>query len=574
MTLYIDRILLLIKDCERKTLYRHILFFTLTLIIVCMYGYYFGTYDQVIHIPFLKKIANPALFPGDHFFDLRYKHYSLFWYGLIPFYKAGILEVSMFVIHLITVYLTFWAIWRLTQTLFQNALSSFLAVIAMMMPHLGFSGFPFFEFSLLNRSFALPFELIALQWYLENKTTRAVLLLGVMFNLHAISVNFLMAMILFDMVLRVREYGVRRIIKTLLVFVVGALPVIIWKLSQSGAGLAANHEWFDIINRAVFAHVFQFFNLHNPHVILLTFGGISTLILFFIFVRDRGRIFQNKEPSVIRKNARLHESMTHFIFAGIIILCIQLIASHLAPSAILVAAQITRVGVFITLFCYLYGADYIARRSSQDAPHKIILLTLGLILSYTPLIFLLALFFYKKVTRPVVIWLVTSVMVLILAVTTVFSYHFDVWRPGIHIYPEDNPFNTVQIWAKNNTPVDAIFLTPPDLYWLYDTEWRVLSERSTVATFSELNEAAFEPEYIGYWKPRFEDVAPGALAQFKGNYLDNIQITRSAFQGLNTAQLLFVAHKYHASYIVIEKPYTYDLPVVYENEQFRVYSVK
>jgi hypothetical protein len=77
-------------------LYRLALFGTATFVSVLFTGYYFGTFDQAIHIPFLKKDVYPGLFPNDPFFDLRFTHYSFFWFPFLYIYRAGLLEPAMF----------------------------------------------------------------------------------------------------------------------------------------------------------------------------------------------------------------------------------------------------------------------------------------------------------------------------------------------------------------------------------------------------------------------------------------------------------------------------------------------
>lgn len=563
MSTLVKNIKSLSEHCESKPLFRHILFFVLTLVVVLLYGYYFGTYDQTSHIPFLKKTVDPTLFPGDHFFDLRFTHYSFFWFLFIPFYKLGVLEISMFIAHVAVVYATIWAIWRLSKTFFHNALTSLIAVTVMIFPHFGFSGFPFFEFSIVNRSFALPFELLAFSWYLERKTLRAFLLLGIMFNFHVISVNFVMGMIMFDILLRLREFGFGRLLKHLLVFVISASPVIIWKLSESGVGLAANKEWFDILDRAVFAHLFHFVSFDVPYINLITLGGVATLILFFAFQKSKKHISNTVDISSV-----------NFMYAGIFILLVQLVASYMAPSSIIIAAQITRVGVFIVLFCYLYGSHYVAKLLDDHKPHVFLTWFLGLLLSFTPMTLLLLYVLRKKIHNLHMSKLFIFLISLMYVVSLLLALNFKLWGPGVYIFPQKNAFNDVQLWAKANTPKDALFITPPEQFWMYDTEWRVLSERSTVSTISELLEGAFDPGYIQYWKPRFEDVAPGALEQFRSNFYDNLAITKRAYYSLSTNKLLEIAHKYHASYLVVEKPYTHNLRIVYQNAQFIVYKVK
>src|SRR5919109_1118140 len=83
---------------------RHLFFLAATLFTVVFVGYHFGTFDQTIHIPFLKKYVDPTLYPNDPFFELRFQHYSYFWFLIRPFYRLGVLEEALFVCHLAATY--------------------------------------------------------------------------------------------------------------------------------------------------------------------------------------------------------------------------------------------------------------------------------------------------------------------------------------------------------------------------------------------------------------------------------------------------------------------------------------
>jgi len=560
---FTHNLLSLVHALDAKPYHKHLLFAFLTAVAVMLYGYYVGTFDQVSHIPFLKQSVDPTLYPNDRYFDLRLTHYSFFWQFFTPLYQAGLLEIALFVVHVGVVYLTFWGVWTLTHTMFRDTLVSFLSVCAMLFPHFGFSGFPFLEFSLLNRTFALPFELFALSWYFKKKTYRAMILLGLLFNIHVISVNFVMAMIMLDLVLRVKDFGWRNIIKHGILFTLFASPVLIWRLSKPSGGIAANWEWFDILDRGVFAHLFHFISFEAIYIPLITLGGIATIVLTFLFIRERHT--QDKITDI-------DTSVRHFMFAGMLILCVQLIATYITPSALIIQAQITRVGVFLMVFCYVYACAFVAERMrNSPTRHTASLWFLILIFSFTPFLLLLAYWLRNYVTRLRDVRPLVIVFVGVYAYALALAYHFALWRPGVYIYPPDNAFNQVQRWAKDNTPKNAIFITPPHMFWLYDVEWRVLSERSSVSTISELLEAAFDPGYIPYWKERFADVAPGALEKFNRNFYVNLALTADAYRSLTTEDLVRIGKKYDATYAVTIKPTKYKLPVAYENDQYHVY---
>lgn len=554
-------IVLLSEIMHKKPIIKHFVYFTLTLGVLILYGYYFGTFDQASHIPFLKKNADPLLFPNDRFFDLRNEHFSYFWLFFIPLYKLHILEISMFFIYFITTYLTFWSIWNLAITLFKKPLSSLLCLLALSFPHFGFSAFPLFEFSLLNRTFTLPFELIALNWFLQKKYIRSFFLLGLLYNLHVISVNFFLAMMLFDMFMRVGQNGIKRIFISLAVFLMGAFPVLLWKIkSGQTSSFTPQWKWFKLLDNAFFNHLFHFFTFSNPYTLPLTLGGIASLYLLL----NISKKYKND----------LHLSIFHFTVAGIGVLLIQAAATNIYPISLIIQFQIMRVGVVLMLFSYLYLSDFVAQLIVEDKNHHISFVWLiALTLSFTPLLFLIIYLMRRFIRSSTQALSLALFMVFIFIAALIVSYRLDLWKPGIHIFPAHTSFYEVQEWAKNNTPTNTVFITPPYKWSFYETEWRVGSQRSTVSTFSELLEAAFDPTYVSYWKKRFNDVAPGSISQFKGDYLKNLIIIKNAYNSLSRNDLIRVGNTYRASYVVIEKPHALTFPVIYENKDFYVYKL-
>ena len=82
---------------------------------------------------------------------------------------------------------------------------------------------------------------------------------------------------------------------------------------------------------------------------------------------------------------------------------------------------------------------------------------------------------------------------------------------------------------------------------------------------------------MDYWKPRFEAVAPGALAQFRGNFFENLDITAQAYYSLSAEDLLNVARAYSASYLVVEQSHElieFRDVKVHENGQFIIYDLR
>jgi len=137
-------------------------------------------------------------------------------------------------------------------------------------------------------------------------------------------------------------------------------------------------------------------------------------------------------------------------------------------------------------------------------------------------------------------------------------YNFNIHFPKI---PQDNWLD-VQIWVRDNVPKDAILIVPP-----YMSDFRFLSERAVVAQFLDGTFLNFDPEYGNVWYSTISDICNGLECE-SWNCLDYCRI---GYDSLNEEDLQVITTKYHAEYIVIEKPKNINLNVIYENDGFLIY---
>lgn len=548
----------------RSARWRHALFAVLTVVTVAVVGYHYGTFDQSIHIPFLKKYVDPTLFPNDLFFEMRHQHYSYFWFLFQPVYQAGgetALILTLFVSHLAVTYLTFWVYWLLVEMLLPTPLARLFGLVGLAIPHLGFAAFPIIEFSLLNRTFALPFMLLALVVHLRGHTFWALALLGVMFNFHVLSVQFVLPLLLLDSVLRLKQVGWLKLAAGLVVFGLGTIPVLLWKASGPPVDFSVRPEWFNIIASGMFAHLF-FVIASYPYVPLITLCGLSALGLYLIA--------RQAHPTWPHRAA-----VTHFVIAVLLVIGVQSLLMSLYPITIVAQAQVMRIGLYVTLLGYLYFAGHLAELWEQRAlaPLDFGLLTAATLSPLPPVALgVWAVQHFARAAR----WQRLATGATLVALTT-FAFAvpmaYDIWGPGISVFPAQTPWVQMQHKAKAVSAKEALFITPPEIWWFYTPDWRVFSERSTVVTLSELLEIALVPDNITQWRARMDDFAPGAVAQFNGNFFDNRAFVHAAFYQLTTADFARLAAKYGASYLVVEKPYTYDFPVICENTEFVLYQL-
>ena len=545
----------------KKTLLRYIFFLGVALLAIWVNGYHFGTFDQVVHIPFLKKLSDPGLYPNDPFLNLRSEHYSFFWQMFIPAYRVGILEPVMFGVHILATFGLVWIFWELTGALFQNNLANLFSVILLIFPHMGMPGFPIVEFSLLNRTFVLPFILGAILLYLRRRYLLAFLLLGITFNIHVVYAGFALVMILFDLCLRLPEVGWKNLVSGVAVFIGASLPILVWRTGSVPIDLQVRPDVLKLVSSALLAGVYYFF-LATPQILLGTLHGFATLAFFGL-----GRQLKLSDHD---------RTMTNFVLAIGMVLLVQLLTTYSFPITFILQLQILRIGVFLMLFGYIYFAGYLANHLQQWSLRAIPagLVVVSFIAYPSPLLPLLFLALNRWMDKYRWRQLAgTSVFCLILVVSLFSGFQSGIWSPGYFIFEPKTAWTQTQDWARNNTPREAMFITPPEILSHYIPDWRTFSERGTLATLVEIFEFP-HPEYFPSWQKKFEALAPTAITQFNGNYLDTFSITRAAYYSLKPEDYLRIAQEHQIRYLVVEKPHLQPFPTIYENEGFAIYDLQ
>ncbi len=553
----------------------HLLFAAATVLTIRLMGYDFGTFDQTLLLSIFKHSVDPTLYAADPFTALMASHVSFFWDLFIPAYRLGLLEPTVFVAYVLVTYLFFWSVWSLTQALFKSNLASAIGVVALLLPHFGLVGFTQLTFSLVNWNAVLPFTLWALTLYLRRRYLAAFALLGVLYNFHCLSVNFALGLIVFASLADLRRVGAHRgaggrsLLAGLAVFVVLALPVLAWRAAGDPIDFSLRPEWASLLIDRVNPTLYQVFGT-NPLVLVDTASFAAMVAMFFIARRLA-------PPAPPQGTAGAARTSLSWMAAILLVAVVEWVVSTWLPVTILVELQLGRVGVYAIVLGYVYFAHYLAAAYQAGRLSRLELIALVLALALPPLAFLALGLWALGRWLPAARWRPVVVGGLALGVfgaTLPVAAQMGLWDPRVQVEARRDPWYAAQVWARDHTLKQAVFMTPPQIHGFFVPGWRVYSERATVVTLYDVIDIGYTPSYLDTWRPRFEAVAPGALARFRGNPAENAALAASAFYGLTDAQMLAVARQYGASYLVVERPHLRPWPVAYANQAYVIYDLR
>lgn len=552
----------LVEELNRSLWKRLLLFFGLTMLAIMINGYHFGTFDQVFHIPFFKAYQDPTLYPRDPFLQLKDYHFSYFWSIFIPAYKTGWFEPALFITHVIVTFSTFWAFWELCETMFHNPTANVLMTFALAFPHIGFPGFQIIEFSLLNRTFAIPFLLWAITLYFRRHYFWSALLLGLMFNIHLVYTVFVVGMLAMDLLFNLKSLNWKKLLPALIIFALLFMPMFIQKEGVApGLDFTLRPDLAKLESSSTLYTVYYPIGT-QPYVLASTLQGLACMAIILLAMRfhpvpDTDKVTRN------------------FLYAIVIVVLVGSLASWFLPVTFIIQFQMIRIGVFLLYFAYLYLINLVAVTIESESSSKWfkILLVFTTVMVIFPVVPLLIWLLRRTRLKQIKAVGVIAAILAMAAMEIGGAISANLFAPGIHIYGLRSDWRDVQDWARHNTSKEAMFITPPYIFWHYESDWRVFSERGTLVTICESMELHYDPPFASEFVPRLNDLAPGAIEKFDGNYYHTFESVREAFETLTDEDFERLADKYAIDYLVLPSHTSSDLPVIYRNPSYTVYNL-
>jgi hypothetical protein len=337
------------------------------------------------------------------------------------------------------------------------------------------------------------------------------------------------------------------------VLLIAIFIALMWKKQVTQPGQAVGFAAFVCIG-GIFLNIINNSTILNPIVVLLQFWecGFLVISVFYIFVSQL--LFERIEKG--------------FILSSIIIL---LVSDYQMRSIIL---------LFTFIIDPYLKKIWPEKRLLNDSIVSIInLMTIFLLSKVIPRDWLQN--SYTHIPNNLLIILVISLIIIIIVrqysyrtviISTVIGFFATILLTGAYVGIQQGYLNSdlsldeVANFAINKTPIDATFITNPEM-----SNFQVISQRSTFVSFKHV--PAYDITQIPEWYYRMKllhvvpDINPKEINQLISKDWDR-------YNNLSTHDFLQIKKQYDfVDYAIVKNDTNLELPLVFMNKKYKIYSL-
>ena len=557
-------------------------------------GYRFGGGNHSVQIPILKHYADGSLYAGDLLMTTLDGYTTCFFPLMAPVTRAaGNVELPYFVTYVVCHGATLAALYALSLLAFGHGPSAWLACALYLLNPLSLAGESSLASRLQHGHVATPLLLWAIFLYLRGRVVLAFALCGLAFNLHGLYSLYVAAMLATDGALRSRAWRPARMVAALALFAVLASPALVWLLRSSdpvpGGSLA---PWLEIMRERSALHTFP---LSQPAAV---YGSYLLLVAAGVLGWAIAGASALRRPSL------------HFALAVAVLCLAGLVFAEWWPVPLVIKAQLLRSTKWLTYLALLYLGRLLVLSWSWGLLARIGAVACGLsLVLQEPLLLAVGVACYLleagRWELPVIAVGAAALLVaaltgaaavpdglgvprltarledalgdhrlvtclaLFLLVRAAAQGRFEKWAlsaatavsclyvlPALYLASREatrsQSWNEVQAWVRDNTPRDAVILTPP-----YRDGFRQFSERAIVGEWKDGTQQFFDVPFTFEWHRR--------MTQLGGQ-------TR-AFDNLDPSMLLALGREYGAEYVVVPGRVRHPFPKLFQNSVAAVYRL-
>jgi hypothetical protein len=169
---------------------------------------------------------------------------------------------------------------------------------------------------------------------------------------------------------------------------------------------------------------------------------------------------------------------------------------------------------------------------------------------------------------------------LILSMFLLYKTDYINWKKRNYVVSND--YLDAQLWAKENTPFDSLFMVDPSLFY----GWRDFSQRSSFGNFREwvwfpvayvvdvavLNEGKKRAKEFGV---DIDSIIKSDSVNYVDGYSKIVDDLRKKYYSMDDEQAFILKNRYKIDYFIMNKlqqKNRFNYPVAYENNTFIIYG--
>jgi hypothetical protein len=547
-------------------------------------GYRFGDSNHGITVPILKRLMDHTLYPGDVMVATAEKFPTVFYRALafvLP--DPGAIPAAFFVLYVIAIAATLAGAYRIGRWA-GGPWAGLLCLLFAVPVRIGLAGEALYRVAFSHSHLASALTIWAIVWFLEGRRLLPLLVLSLGAYNHLLYSVYVLVPMTLVVLLEGWERGDRR--RTGVLLAVAALPLVplaIWALSR---GVAMTPEWLDLLRLRSAHHSFpSFFGADLPDAVALLALAVLAASrapadrkrLFALFLAGTalqfvlGTVFTEYWPVKAVLQYQPHRTWRFLLLLLRAMAAAGVVDGYRAGGLSRVAALATGVILFLPGLEALLPLAVLAQSAvgRPSAAPWARLFSVGIVASLTgwddrPVVDTLTNENIRLLMHPLVLAAAALGVVVAsardasprtrqvltaatAALTLVFllPYAYRVARTRW----ESGSWRATQNWVRENTPRDAVLLTPPK-----EAGFRVFSERTIVGEWKDGTQQYFDDAFVRVWGDRME-------------------VLGDEYARLPDEELLALARRFGARYIVTprrNRPRA--LPRLYDNGSFEIYS--
>ncbi len=547
-------------------------------------GYRFGDSNHGVTIPILKRLMDRTLYPGDVMVATAEKFPTVFYHALafvLP--STDSIPAAFFVLYVIAIAATLAGAYRIGRWA-GGPWAGLLCLLFAVPVRIGLAGEALYRVAFSHSHLASALTIWAIVWFLEGRRALPLLVLSLgAYNHLLYSVYVLVPMTLVVLWEGWEPRDRRRTGVLLAVAAVPLVPLVIWTLSRGGP---MTPEWLSLLRLRSAHHSFpSFFGNDLPDAAALLALAVLAASrapedrkrLFALFLTGTalqfvlGTMFTEYWPVKAVLQYQPHRVWRFLVLLLRALAAAGVVEGYRGGGLSRVAAVATGVILFLPgleglLPLAVFAQSAVGRPAAAPWAR---LLAVGIVASLSgwddrPVVDTLINENIRLLMHPLVLAAAALGMMVAVArdatprarqlltataaaLTLAFllPYAYRVAR----VRWESGAWRAAQNWVRENTPRDAVLLTPPR-----EAGFRVFSEHTIVGEWKDGTQQYFDDAFVREWGARME-------------------VLGDEYARLPDEQLLALARRFGARYIVAprrNRPRA--LPRVYENGSFEIYA--